>query len=136
MQNIGLLFIKMGQYNDACTSFEFVMQEKPDFKTGKSISNWFKFIALPFFLKRKRQTFKGLHMVLSYYALADRENMRKSFLRLLDVRAESDDFDKLVPEVNKMLCLILNLNNLVCSVLLFCLFFFFPLSRINDVCTG
>ena len=34
MQNIGLLFIKMGQYNDACTSFEFVMQEKPDFKTG------------------------------------------------------------------------------------------------------
>ncbi|XP_046644884.1 intraflagellar transport protein 88 homolog [Daphnia pulicaria] len=73
MQNIGLLFIKMGQYNDACTSFEFVMQEKPDFKTG-------------------------LHMVLSYYALADRENMRKSFLRLLDVRAESDDFDKLVPE--------------------------------------
>jgi hypothetical protein len=65
-------------------------------------------------------------MVLSYYALADRENMRKSFLRLLDVRAESDDFDKLVPEVNKMLCLILNLNNLVCSVLLFCLFFFLP----------
>lgn len=34
MQNIGLLFVKMGQYNDACTSFEFVMQEKPDFKTG------------------------------------------------------------------------------------------------------
>lgn len=34
MQNIGLLFIKMGQYNDACTSFEFVMQEKPDSKTG------------------------------------------------------------------------------------------------------
>jgi hypothetical protein len=73
-------------------------------------------------------------MVLSYYALADRENMRKSFLRLLDVRAESDDFDKLVPEVNKMLCLILNLNNLVCSVLLS--FVFFPLSWINDVCTG
>ncbi|KAK4016574.1 hypothetical protein OUZ56_031534 [Daphnia magna] len=63
----------MGQYNDACTSFEFVMQEKPDFKTG-------------------------LHMVLSYYALADRENMRKSFLRLLDVHAEADDFEKLVPE--------------------------------------
>ncbi|XP_057366935.1 intraflagellar transport protein 88 homolog [Daphnia carinata] len=73
MQNIGLLFIKMGQYNDACTSFEFVMQEKPDFKTG-------------------------LHMVLSYYALADRENMRKAFLRLLDVHAELDDFEKLVPE--------------------------------------
>ncbi|KAI9557616.1 hypothetical protein GHT06_017444 [Daphnia sinensis] len=74
MQNIGLLFIKMGQYNDACTSFEFVMQEKPDFKTGM--------IYYPVF----------------YYALADRENMRKSFLRLLDVHAESDDFEKLVPE--------------------------------------
>ena len=35
MQNIGLLFVKMGQYNDACTSFEFVMQEKADFRTGK-----------------------------------------------------------------------------------------------------
>lgn len=41
MQNIGLLFIKMGQYNDACTSFEFVMQEKPDFKTGKSRPHYF-----------------------------------------------------------------------------------------------
>ena len=40
-------------------------------------------------------------MVLSYYALADRENMRKSFLRLLDVQIDSDDFDKLVPEVGK-----------------------------------
>lgn len=37
--------------------------------------------------------------MLSYYALADRENMRKSFLRLLDVRAELDDFNKLIPEV-------------------------------------
>jgi hypothetical protein len=45
-------------------------------------------------------------MVLSYYALADRENMRKSFLRLLDIHAELDDFDKLVPEVNIMLCLV------------------------------
>ncbi len=41
-------------------------------------------------------------MVLSYYALADRENMRKAFLRLLDVHAELDDFEKLVPEVNTL----------------------------------
>ena len=46
----------------------------------------------------------GLHMVLSYYALADRENMRKAFLRLLDVHAELDDFEKLVPEVMALLC--------------------------------
>lgn len=37
--------------------------------------------------------------MLSYYALADRESMRKSFLRLLDVQAEMDDLDKLLPEV-------------------------------------
>ena len=44
MQNIGLLFVKMGQYNDASTSFEFVMQEKPDFNTGKpSIIRYIQF---------------------------------------------------------------------------------------------
>jgi len=45
--------------------------------------------------------------VLSYYALADRESMRKSFLRLLDVQAEVDDLDKLLPEVFDLLLLIL-----------------------------
>ena len=35
MRNIGLLFVRMGQYNDACSSFEFIMSEKPDFKTGR-----------------------------------------------------------------------------------------------------
>jgi hypothetical protein len=40
---------------------------------------------------------KGLHLVLSYYALADRENMRKSFMRLLDVNLETDDLDRLFP---------------------------------------
>ena len=39
----------------------------------------------------------GLHLVLSYYALADRENMRKSFMRLLDVNLETDDLDRLFP---------------------------------------
>jgi len=34
MHNIGLVFVKMGQYQDACLSFEFIMQEKPNFKAG------------------------------------------------------------------------------------------------------
>ncbi len=42
--------------------------------------------------------------MLSYYALADRENMRKSFLRLLDVHAEMDDFNKILPEVLNRFC--------------------------------
>lgn len=37
MHNIGILFVKMGQFTDACSSFEFIMQEKPDFKTGKNV---------------------------------------------------------------------------------------------------
>ena len=34
LQNIGSVFIKMGQYADAITSFEHIMSEQPDFKTG------------------------------------------------------------------------------------------------------
>ena len=43
MHNIGILFVKMGQYSDACSSFEWIMSEQGDFKTG-------------------------LHLVLCYYA--------------------------------------------------------------------
>lgn len=35
LQNIGTVFVKMGQYADAITSFEHIMEEKADFKTGK-----------------------------------------------------------------------------------------------------
>lgn len=34
LQNIGAVFVKMGQYADAITSFEHIMEEQPDFKTG------------------------------------------------------------------------------------------------------
>ncbi len=34
MRNIGLVFVRMGQYADAITSLEHVMEEAPDFKTG------------------------------------------------------------------------------------------------------
>lgn len=32
--NIAILFVKMGQYSDAATSFEFIMAEKGDVKSG------------------------------------------------------------------------------------------------------
>ena len=101
MQNIGLLFIKMGQYTDACTSFEFVMQEKPDFKTGNNQTKFLKSLELK---KTNKNVWIiiGLHLVLSYYALADRENMRKAFLRLLDVHVELDDMNNLLPEVENL----------------------------------
>ena len=34
MQNIGIAFVKLGQYNDAITSFEHIMAEDPTFVTG------------------------------------------------------------------------------------------------------
>lgn len=54
--NIGVLFVKMGQYSDAATSFEFSMAEKGEKSDIKS----------------------GLHLVLCYYALGDTEKMKKA----------------------------------------------------------
>lgn len=34
MQNIGIAFVKLGQYSEAITSFELVLQEEPNFVTG------------------------------------------------------------------------------------------------------
>lgn len=34
MQNIGAVFVTMGQFTEAATSYEHIMTEKPDFKTG------------------------------------------------------------------------------------------------------
>ena len=57
MHNIGILFVKMGQYSDACTSFEWIMSEQPDFKTG-------------------------LHLVLCYYSLGDKDRTKKGYVVL------------------------------------------------------
>lgn len=32
--NIGIVFVKMGQFSDACSKFEDIMQEKPDYASG------------------------------------------------------------------------------------------------------
>ncbi|EDO27720.1 predicted protein, partial [Nematostella vectensis] len=51
MQNIGIAFVKMGQYSDAVTSFEHIMGEKANFQTG-------------------------FNLILCYYGLGDREKMK------------------------------------------------------------
>lgn len=68
--NIGILFIKMGQYSDAATSFEFIMSERPDIKSG-------------------------LHLILCYYALGDVEKMKRGFQHLLDVPIDMNDDHKI-----------------------------------------
>lgn len=37
LQNIGTVFVKMGRYSDAITSFEHIMEERADFKTGNGV---------------------------------------------------------------------------------------------------
>lgn len=59
--NIGIVFIKMGQYSDAATSFEFIMSERADLKSG-------------------------LHLILCYYALGDKDKIKRAFQLLLEVQ--------------------------------------------------
>lgn len=58
MENIGLSFVKLNQFTDAITAFEYIMSERPDYRTG-------------------------LHLILSHYGLGDRENMKKAYLKVL-----------------------------------------------------
>ncbi|KAK3914387.1 Intraflagellar transport protein 88-like protein [Frankliniella fusca] len=69
MHNIGVLFVKMSQFTEACSSFEFIMQEKADFHTG-------------------------LDLIVCYYALGEREKMKRGFQALVEVPLNIDDEDK------------------------------------------
>lgn len=62
MKNIGLAFVKLNQFTDAITSFEYIMSEKADHRTA-------------------------LHLIVCHYAVNDRESMRKSFGDLLNVHS-------------------------------------------------
>ncbi|XP_024919372.1 intraflagellar transport protein 88 homolog isoform X3 [Cynoglossus semilaevis] len=72
MQNIGVVFIRMGQYSDAITSFSHIMGESPNIKTG-------------------------FNLILCYYAIGDREMMKKAFQNLISVPLGIDDEDKYIP---------------------------------------
>ncbi|KAM3607785.1 uncharacterized protein V6R79_013939 [Siganus canaliculatus] len=72
MQNIGLVFVRIGQYSDAITSFEHIMNESPNIKTG-------------------------FNLILCYYAIGDRERMKTAFQKLISVPLGIDDEDKYIP---------------------------------------
>uniref|UniRef100_A0A452FFY1 Intraflagellar transport protein 88 homolog n=1 Tax=Capra hircus TaxID=9925 RepID=A0A452FFY1_CAPHI len=71
MQNIGVTFIKTGQYSDAISSFEHIMSMAPNLKAG-------------------------FNLILSYFAIGDREKMKKSFQKLIAVPLEIDEDDKYI----------------------------------------
>lgn len=68
--NIGIVFIKMGQYSDAAASFEFIMSERADLKSG-------------------------LHLILCYYALGDKDKIKRAFQLLLEVQFLLEDDTKM-----------------------------------------
>ncbi|XP_069569502.1 intraflagellar transport protein 88 homolog isoform X2 [Brachyistius frenatus] len=72
MQNIGVVFVRMGQYSDAITSFEHIMSESPNINTG-------------------------LNLTLCYYAIGDRERMKTAFQKLISVPLGIDEEDKYIP---------------------------------------
>lgn len=72
MQNIAIVFIKLGQYSDAVTSYEHIMGEKPE-------------------------TESCFNLLLCYYALGDREKMKKTYQRLVQISTGVDDEEKYNP---------------------------------------
>ncbi|KAJ3601457.1 hypothetical protein NHX12_032425 [Muraenolepis orangiensis] len=72
LQNIGVVFVRMGQYSDAVTSFEHIMSESPNVRTG-------------------------FNLVLCYYATGDRDRMKKAFQKLVAVPLGIGDEDKYIP---------------------------------------
>ncbi|XP_061782090.1 intraflagellar transport protein 88 homolog isoform X2 [Nerophis lumbriciformis] len=71
MQNIGTVFVLLGQYSDAITSFEHIMSESPNIRTG-------------------------YNLILCYYASRDGDGMKIAFQKLLSVPLGIDDEDKYI----------------------------------------
>mmetsp|Transcript_18157 Transcript_18157/g.21753 ORF Transcript_18157/g.21753 Transcript_18157/m.21753 type:complete len:774 (-) Transcript_18157:386-2707(-) len=69
MRNIGNAFVRMGQYQDAMQSYDTVMENAPDMPTG-------------------------FNLVVCFYALGDKEKMKKSFVRLLTIMAPETENDE------------------------------------------
>eukprot|EP01083_Nonionella_stella_P006310 18353_1 len=66
MKNIGQAFVRLGQFPDAIQSFEAVMDTAPDAQTG-------------------------FNLIVCYYALGDKEKLKRGFAQLLSVPQIEDD---------------------------------------------
>ncbi|XP_032533687.1 intraflagellar transport protein 88 homolog isoform X3 [Chiroxiphia lanceolata] len=71
MENIGVAFIKTGQYVDAISSFEDIMSISPNLKAG-------------------------FNLILCYFAIGNGEQMKKAFKKLIAVPLEVDFDDKYI----------------------------------------
>lgn len=69
MHNIAMVFIKMGQWEEAITNLEFIMSEQACHRSG-------------------------MHLVVCCRALEDKERMKTSFSLLLSVPLDLEDEEK------------------------------------------
>ena len=81
VRNIGNAYVKIGQYQDAIGSYETIMEGgNPDIQTG-------------------------FNLLLCYYALGDRDKLKRHFTKLLNIRkygaSDDDDLDEVMDEVEK-----------------------------------
>ncbi|EDV99080.1 intraflagellar transport protein 88 homolog [Drosophila grimshawi] len=67
-ENIGVLFVRMGQYSDAASSFEFIMSERADIRSG-------------------------IHLLLCYYAMGDVDKIKSTFRSLCEVQPVENERD-------------------------------------------
>jgi len=66
MRNIGNAFVRMGNYQDAIMSYEAIMEGRPDLQSG-------------------------FNLVVCYFALGDKDRMKKGFAKLLSIREPGMD---------------------------------------------
>ena len=78
MRNIGNSFVRLGQFQDAISSYEQIMEGAADLQTG-------------------------FNLLLCYYALGKKEEMKKGFTRLLSVRSAGVEDEELEMEVDDVL---------------------------------
>ena len=69
MRDIGIAFVQMRQFREAIQSFESVMENSPDPQSG-------------------------FNLILCYYALGDKQNMKAGFKNLLNVPQASEEQDE------------------------------------------
>lgn len=65
MHNIGTLFLKTGEIIEAINSFEYIMQEKPDFRGA-------------------------LNLINCYHAINDPDKMKEAFQSMLNIPLDLD----------------------------------------------
>ena len=110
LRNIGAVFVKMGQYSDAISTYEHIMSERGDFKTGLSTQTCPHDQPLhPTYTRTHVHTYTcshvcnpsssavagaGLNLVLCYCALRDREKLKTGFKRLLSIDLPGEDDER------------------------------------------